>query len=131
LLSGVDAKHEPNYRKDIQKAIQEYFEGKYIDFVWVPVCLGGLTDFQKRVLWVLKSIAYGKTITYSSLAAQSGFAKASRAVGRVLAANPLPLIIPCHRVVCSDGKLGGFSAEGGVEMKRRLLRLENPFCPAY
>jgi len=126
----VGAKYEPSYRKDIQKLIQEYFEGKYVDFGRVPVCLEGLTDFQKRVLWALRGVGYGKTITYSSLAAQSGFPKASRAVGRALAANSLPLIIPCHRVVCSDGRLGGFSAEGGVEMKKKLLHFENPSYPA-
>ncbi len=127
LLSGLSAQYKPDFRRDIQKAIKEYFEGNYTDFGWIPFHLDGFSGFQKRVFCELKKIGYARTITYKELSEKSGFPSAARAVGRVMAANPLPLVLPCHRVVCSDGSLGGFSAQGGQKMKERLLRLEKFF----
>ena len=71
-----------------------------------------------------KEIPYGETRTYRWLAEQSGFPRAYRAVGGVMKINPLPLIIPCHRIIGSKGQLTGFSARGGEELKRRMLVLE-------
>jgi len=83
--------------------------------------LSSLTKFQKNVLEIVASIPRGRTLTYGQVAQQIGCPGATRAVGRVLSANPFPLIIPCHRVVATKG-IGGYS--GGVEMKKRLLDLE-------
>jgi methylated-DNA-[protein]-cysteine S-methyltransferase len=86
---------------------------------------GPLTDFQRRVLRQCRRIPYGQTLSYAELAAKAGFSRAARAVGNCMAGNRIPLIIPCHRVVCADGRLGSYSAPGGTSMKRRLLALES------
>jgi methylated-DNA-[protein]-cysteine S-methyltransferase len=83
------------------------------------------SPFQRRVLRAALRIPYGRTFTYGKIAAAIGNPRAARAVGRALGANPLPLVIPCHRVVASDGGLGGYSAAGGVRVKKQLLDLEH------
>jgi methylated-DNA-[protein]-cysteine S-methyltransferase len=90
----------------------------------VPVRLTGLTPFQQSVLHECGRIPPGKTLTYGELADRAGRPGAARAVGNALARNPVPLVIPCHRVVASGGVLGGFSAEAGVGLKKQLLALE-------
>lgn len=80
------------------------------------------TDFQKKVWDLLREIPLGQTITYGELAAKTGNPKASRAVGAANGKNPLPIVIPCHRVIGSNGKLTGFA--GGLEAKKTLLKLE-------
>ncbi len=69
-------------------------------------------------------IPYGRTRTYGALAREIGAPRAARAVGGAMAANPIPLLIPCHRVLAANNRMGGFSAEGGVGVKRRMLELE-------
>ena len=88
---------------------------------WNLLDLSGLTEFQREVLSFVASIPLGETLTYGQVAERLGRPKAARAVGSALAANPFPLIIPCHRVVGSKG-IGGYSS--GVELKRRLLDVE-------
>lgn len=111
--------------KSIQEQIVAYFEGACIDFSPnIPVVLDGLSLFARSVLTACRDIEFGQTLTYSQLAKKSGRPDAARAVGGALAKNPLPLIIPCHRVVRSDGKLGGFSAPGAVPFKAKLLQHE-------
>ena len=83
-----------------------------------------LTPFQRSVLLACAKIPRGQTRTYSQLARQIGKPKAARAVANALAANPLAPTIPCHRVIRSDGKLGGYSGKGGMKTKRRLLEKE-------
>jgi methylated-DNA-[protein]-cysteine S-methyltransferase len=84
--------------------------------------LSGATLFQRKVWEITRLIPYGETRSYAWVAEQIKNPKAVRAVGQALARNPLPLIIPCHRVITIDGRLGGFS--GGVEIKKHLLHLE-------
>ena len=84
--------------------------------------LNSLTPFQKKVLGVVKTIPYGEVRTYKWVAERMGKPKAVRAVGQALERNPYPEIIPCHRVIRSDGKLGGYSK--GIQKKRRLLKEE-------
>ena len=93
----------------------------------VPVVLDTLTPFQRRVLEACRSIPFGQVRTYRDLADHMGSPAACRAVGAALARNPVPLVVPCHRVVRTDGTLGGFSAPGGLGLKRRLLAHEG--CP--
>ena len=83
------------------------------------------TNFQKMVWTELKKIPFGETRTYQEIAIAIGKPKAARAVANACGKNPYPVIIPCHRVVCSDGTIGGFTGDGGVEKKRQLLRQEN------
>lgn len=80
--------------------------------------------FQGKILQLTAQIPYGKVLTYGGIAALAGSPKASRAAGSALAHNPLPILIPCHRVVGSDGSLHGYSAPGGLAAKARLLELE-------
>ncbi len=86
----------------------------------------GYTDFEISVLEETRKIPYGKTKTYSDIAKAIGKPKAARAVGNALRKNRTPILIPCHRVIKSDGTLGGFSM--GLEWKRKLLEMEVAFC---
>ena len=102
------------------KELEEYFQGKRKEFT-VPCGPEG-TDFQKRVWEALTRIPYGETRTYKEIAVEIGNPGASRAVGMANNKNPVPIIIPCHRVIGSDGKLTGYA--GGLEVKEFLQNLE-------
>ena len=116
---------DKTYFKTLQEQITAYFEGACVNFSPdIPVVLDGFSRFRGSVLTACRDIKFGQTISYSELAKKVGWPAASRAVGSALAKNPLPLIIPCHRVVRSDGKMGGFSAPGGVTLKKKMLELE-------
>jgi methylated-DNA-[protein]-cysteine S-methyltransferase len=114
----------PSIHKQLQEMVVGYFQGRPVDFSGVVVVLSGMTEFQKSVLTACRQIGYGNTASYSDLAERVGRPSAVRAAASAIAANPIPLIIPCHRVLCKNGKLGGFSADGGIATKSRLLRLE-------
>jgi methylated-DNA-[protein]-cysteine S-methyltransferase len=101
--------------------LTRYFAGELLEFS-VPLDVSGHTPFRRMVWAVDRQIPYGQTRTYGWIAAQIGRPFAGRAVGGALAANPIPIIIPCHRVVRHDGSLGGYT--GGVQMKATLLALE-------
>ena len=100
--------------------IEGFIEGKRHDFD-LDMNPGG-TDFQRKVWKALRGIPYGKTKTYSQIAKQIKHPNSARAVGQACGANPLPLVVPCHRVLASDGKLGGFAF--GLECKKKLLDME-------
>ncbi len=106
------------------KQIQDYFEGKRKSFA-LPLSLKG-TDFQTKVWKAIARVPYGKTISYSGLAGNRGNKKALRAVGTACGNNPIPIIIPCHRVISKDGSIGGFT--GGLFIKRKMLELEESRC---
>jgi methylated-DNA-[protein]-cysteine S-methyltransferase len=90
----------------------------------VRLDLGDVGDFERRVYDVARNIPPGRTLTYGDIAKRIGEPGAARAVGRALGANPFPIVVPCHRVLGADGKVGGFSARGGVETKIRILAIE-------
>jgi methylated-DNA-[protein]-cysteine S-methyltransferase len=113
-----------NWNRNLVQRLQAYASGAPDDFLGVEVDFGPRTPFQRRVLERCRRIPYGMTLTYGQLAEQAGFPGAARAVGRCLAANPIPLVIPCHRVIGADKGLCGYSGSGGIAMKRRLLLLE-------
>ncbi len=96
--------------------------GEVVDFSGYEVDLSGLADFEQEVIKETRKIEYGSVVTYSELAASIGKPNAARAVGNALSKNPLPIVIPCHRVV-SKGGIGGYAF--GVEAKRCLLKLED------
>jgi methylated-DNA-[protein]-cysteine S-methyltransferase len=124
------ARHAPlSPSAALVRRLQAYAEGEPEDFRDVQVDLGGLSGFRRRVFEACRQIPYGQTLSYAELAVRAGFPKAFRAVGNCLAANRVPLIIPCHRVVCSNGQIGRFSAPGGGGMKQRLIQLEAPNWP--
>lgn len=103
--------------------LKKYARGDGYDFNKLPLDLGRKTDFQMAVIQTCRKIPHGQTRSYLELAKQAGFDGAARAVGTVMSKNNTPLIIPCHRVVSSNG-LGGFSAPRGLGTKRQLLELE-------
>ena len=111
---------------NLQKAITDYYKGSYVDFTrhFSGLICFDVSPFAQKVLKTCMKIPLGQTITYAQLAKKAGFPKAARAVGSVLAKNKLPLIIPCHRVVRADGKIGNFSAPGGTKVKKRMLDYE-------
>jgi O-6-methylguanine DNA methyltransferase len=90
----------------------------------IPLALDELSKFSRSVLTACRNVEFGQTVTYCELAKRTARPSASRAVGGALARNPIPLIVPCHRVIRTDGKLGGFSAPGGIKLKQRMLDLE-------
>jgi methylated-DNA-[protein]-cysteine S-methyltransferase len=110
--------------KTLVHRLQAFALGQSDDFRDVHIELGPLSEFQRRVLRRCRQIPYGHTISYAKLAAQAGCPGAARAAGNCMAANRIPLMIPCHRVVRSDGQPGAYSAPGGSRTKRRLLALE-------
>jgi len=109
---------------DVLDRLLRYAEGEPVDLRDVPIALDHLSTFQRRVVKACRAIPAGERRTYGELAAVAGSPGAARAVGTVMANNRVPLIVPCHRVVASGGKLGGFSSPQGLAMKRRLLELE-------
>jgi len=105
---------------DTRRQLDEYFAGKRTEFT-VPLDLRG-TDFQLRCWNALLKIPYGKTCSYADLARTVGSPRGFRAVGMANHDNPIPIIVPCHRVITSDHKLGGYG--GGLDVKEKLLHLE-------
>lgn len=125
ILSDVRiAKRSKSAFSALKKLICNYYKGLPVDFGDIEVRLDGFSEFQRKVLLVLKRISYGETVSYGQLAQLSGNPKAARAIGTVMAKNPLPLILPCHRVIKADGSLGQFSAAGGTATKKRMLEQE-------
>ena len=112
----------PARRTPFARALAGYFATGKEDFSGFRPDYAGMTPFRKRVMEELRKVPAGKTVTYGRLAAIAGRPGAARAVGNVMATNPVPLLVPCHRVVATDG-LGGFG--GGLGLKRALLKLES------
>jgi len=114
--------HHPRALREALKQLEDYFAGRRRAFD-LPLDLSGIaTDFQRRVYERLLAIEYGHVVSYGDLARDLGGPELARAVGQAVGANPIPIIIPCHRVVGADGRLTGFG--GGLPAKIALLRLE-------
>jgi len=107
------------------KKVKEYYTGKKVYFTDYQLSLDNYTNFQKKVLQTVKEIPYSETKSYKEAAEAAGYPRAYRAVGNTMRNNRLPLIIPCHRVIKSDGSLGGFSAEGSIALKKKMIDLES------
>lgn len=110
---------------EVERLLQDYLKGLPVDFSHIPLAPQG-TLFQQKVWQVLCQIPYGETRSYAWIANQVGITKGARAIGQAVGKNPIWIIIPCHRVIQSNGKLGGYA--GGLGMKTTLLSLEKmPF----
>ena len=114
--------HERRGLGEAERQLVEYFGGRRRRFD-LPLDLAAVSEFDRRVLEVVRQIPFGGVLTYAEVARRIGSPKAARAVGNAVGRNPAPIVVPCHRVVRTDGTLGGYSG-GGPEYKRRLLALE-------
>ena len=114
---------EPN---SLVRRLQAYAKGDKVEFDDVEIALGHSSAFRRRVLAACRAIPRGETRTYGELALAAGAPRAARAVGTTMSSNRVAIIVPCHRVVRSGGKLGGYSAPTGTTLKSRLLDLEKP-----
>jgi methylated-DNA-[protein]-cysteine S-methyltransferase len=119
---GLRVLRAPRAVDPVKRELDEYFEGRRREFD-LPVDLRGRSEFARTVLDQLARVPYGEVTTYGSLAARSGRPRAARAVGTIMNRNPIPIVLPCHRVVGSTGSLVGYG--GGLDRKRRLLDLEH------
>lgn len=122
-LSG-EALVEVKSPHELQQRLTLFAAGEPMDFSDVTLDGPKLSPFQAKVVRACRAIGFGKTLSYGELAERAGSPRAARAVGTVMKSNRTPLIVPCHRVVASQGKLGGYSAAGGLCTKERLLELE-------
>jgi methylated-DNA-[protein]-cysteine S-methyltransferase len=111
----------PERLDDVRRELDEYFEGRSVDFE-LPIDWSLTRGFTGKVLRQTARIGYGKTSTYAEVAGRAGSPRAVRAAGNALGSNPIPVVVPCHRVLRTGGALGGYT--GGVERKEFLLRLE-------
>ena len=118
-----ESRDDPTLLPKLVRSFESYFQGKPVRFD-VRLDTEELPEFRRLVLQACRKIPRGTTATYADLARAAGRPKATRAAGSAMANNPLPLVIPCHRVLRSDGKIGGFSSPQGVRQKTRLLQLE-------
>jgi len=117
----IKIKQKSSLLKKCSNQLEDYFNRKRKTFT-IPLDFPEGTEFEKKVWETLQKIPYGKTWTYKMVAEKIERPKSYRAVGNAIGKNPTPIIIPCHRVIREDGKLGGFSS--GVEIKKKLLKLE-------
>jgi methylated-DNA-[protein]-cysteine S-methyltransferase len=118
---GVRVLRAPRELDPVRRELDEYFEGRRRDFD-LPLDLRGREGFSRDILERLARVPYGEVTTYKSLAVEAGNPRAARAVGTIMNRNPIPIVLPCHRVVGSNGSLVGYG--GGLERKRLLLDLE-------
>jgi len=119
---GVRVLRAPREVDPVRRELDQYFVGQRRRFD-LPVDLRGRSDFSRVVLEHLVQVPYGEVTTYGSLAARAGKPRAARAVGMIMNRNPIPIVLPCHRVVGSTGNLVGYG--GGLHRKRHLLELES------
>ena len=118
---GIRVLRSPKPIETARRELDEYFDGKRQRFD-LPIDISLVADFHRRVLKELARVPYGEVVTYGELAARASRPRAARAVGSVMNRNPLPIVLPCHRVIGANGKLVGYA--GGLERKEALLRLE-------
>jgi methylated-DNA-[protein]-cysteine S-methyltransferase len=115
---------DPGWKPRVVSRLAQFAQGERVDFDDIHLALPALTAFQRAVVEATRKIGYGETRTYGALALEAGFPRAARAVGSVMAANRFPIVIPCHRVIGSAGRLVGYSAPRGTCLKQLLLDME-------
>ncbi|MDB5542204.1 MAG: methylated-DNA--[protein]-cysteine S-methyltransferase [Devosia sp.] len=123
---GVD---DPEGQPEVAARILAYAQGAQDNFADLMLDLSGVPEVNRRVYGHIRELAWGETTTYGAIARWLGDVVLSRAVGAAMGANPIPLIVPCHRVLAADGRTGGFSSPGGVRAKMEMLALERAASP--
>jgi methylated-DNA-[protein]-cysteine S-methyltransferase len=121
---GATEASPPDWVANIIDEVQRLLHGEKVDLTDVPVDLEASPEFHRQVYEVARTIPPGQTMTYGEIAKRLGVPHESREVGQALGRNPVAVIVPCHRVLAADGGMGGFSANGGVATKRRMLEIE-------
>ena len=121
IYPSVEILFDNDFLSELITKLYDYFSGERhnIDF---PLDLNSMTPFGEKVLTACSKVGYGETLSYGELALLSGSPGASRAVGTVMSKNPLPIVVPCHRVISASGKIGGYT--GGLRKKRLLMAIE-------
>ena len=125
--SGIKEAPPPAEVQDAMDGIVELLAGKPNDLAEVALDLEGVPEFNRRVYDIARKIPPGKTLTYGDIAKRLGGVELSRDVGQALGHNPCPVVVPCHRVLAAGGKPGGFSANGGVVTKLKMLAIEGAY----
>ncbi|TAJ42572.1 MAG: methylated-DNA--[protein]-cysteine S-methyltransferase [Reyranella sp.] len=120
---AVESDPPPGVGRAIERVLQ-LLKGEAADLADIPLDLEAAPEFHRKVYEVARTIPPGRTMTYGEIAKRLGVPHESREVGQALGRNPVAIIVPCHRVLGADGKMGGFSATGGVSTKRRMLEIE-------
>lgn len=122
--SSADGDAVPAWVQEAIGEVRRYMGGEPVTFAAVVVDLAGAGEFDRSVYAVARALPWGRTVTYGELARRAGAPEMARAVGHALSRNPVPVVIPCHRILAQGDKIGGFSAFGGAATKERLLALE-------
>jgi methylated-DNA-[protein]-cysteine S-methyltransferase len=122
--SGAQPASPSSTVQGIIDSIVSLFQGQPVDLSTVPLDDTAVPEFNRAVYAITRSIPVGSTRTYGSIAIELGDHLLAQQVGQVLGRNPFPIVVPCHRVLAANGKLGGFSAPGGIETKRKMLLIE-------
>ena len=127
--SKAESQSPPPHAAAVVEEAQRYCAGECIDFTPIELDLSSIDPLRRSIYEALRKVTFGETVTYGELARRAGVTapQAAQDVGVAMARNPVPLIIPCHRVLAAGGKLGGFSAPGRTETKERMLALEGVF----
>jgi O-6-methylguanine DNA methyltransferase len=127
MLHRFPAAGEATPPPEVERAIDcisALLRGEASDLSVIALDMDGVTEFHRRVYEAARTIPPGKTLSYGDIAWRVGAPGAARAVGQALGRNPFPIVVPCHRVLAAGGRIGGFSAQGGIATKRRMLAIE-------
>lgn len=124
VRDGLDRLSPSVLTERVARSLERYFTGEPQNFEILPVDIDMSGEFRRHVLGLIRSIPFGVVKSYGEVAVLAGSPGAARAVGGAMASNPVPIIIPCHRVIAGNGRLTGFSAPGGLDMKKFLLQME-------
>jgi len=120
---------QPTFVNDAIDRLQRFAAGEKVGFSDLPIDLEDIDDFRRDIYAAARRLAHGETVTYGELASLAGHPGLARETGQALGRNPVPIIVPCHRIVAAGGLIGGFSAPGGSNTKRRLLEMEGALLP--
>jgi len=120
-LAGFTDAEPSGWVADLVAGIGRYAEGEPVDFAGFPLDFGEAAAFDRAIWMAARDLGHGEVTTYGEIAARAGYPGQARPAGAALGRNPVPLVVPCHRVLAAGGRLGGFSAPGGTTSKARLL----------